>query len=909
MLSFRLQTSAHHLLRPRLLEQLPDSPGYAVWLEAPYGYGKSVLAGQWAALLETQGWRVLWLAVGGQALRGLVARRLGLPPSAPWGAVLDAVWESPTLLVLEDLETLPEGSDLSPLLRDLRGLVLLASRTPIASPEVPRLLTEGRLIRLQGDDLAFSEAEAAALFGDAEHGRRMLERTSGWPLPLHFAALTGDLPESTALVEGLRASLDAAAWKETLLLAALPYLPAEAISPATEDLARNGFVQKIEAGYRLHALVAAAVLHAHTGAVRRAVLESAARLPPESRGDALERCGLYAALGELLEVSGGMLAHQAPDVVLRWDALAPGPRGVVRRSLVGWALCSLGEVQRGVDILLGAARLPGLSPDDALDCYRKVVWFLADTGDPAAVRAVEAAAAPLMERADPEIAGAFLNNLFRVHFNSGAWEQAAATLRRALGRYPPGSPKRAISQGNLAVVRWHHRGDVDALRLWRARALEVNRVHNPSNVPGDHLQLGEVALLLGERAEALAHCRAARAAAQASPRWALEAEALGAQLEGDAARFPRLLARAEAWQDAALVSRVLFFWANTLLEQSPLEQSEARAALTVLEGRQGFWVGVARALALARLGGSGALAALGEAPPPTRLMEERLHWHAAHYRVTRHPSALDALLELSLARERLLPSLVPLGELPRARPELSLAYPLETVLASGWREAVRLRLEKIPALELTLLGGFDVRVLGKPVVLTDRQRQILALACLGLSRERMAEAMWPEADPKKQRNNLAVQFTLLRRTLEPWGVATYLFEDGLRRVRSDYAELREALANTDPEALLAQYREPFAPGVELAEVHTEREQLREAVVAALHQAACAAEPDRASAYLTRVMDLEPLHEQALARFVALLVRRGRRREAAKRFESFRARLEEEVGLEPLPETSAALREP
>src|SRR5690606_4434002 len=103
MFSVRPAESPHHLPRPRLLELLPDQAGFVVWLEAPYGYGKSVLASQWAWELEDRGWRVVWLSLAERGARSAIAQRLDLPASAPWAALLDELWHQPTLLVLEEL--------------------------------------------------------------------------------------------------------------------------------------------------------------------------------------------------------------------------------------------------------------------------------------------------------------------------------------------------------------------------------------------------------------------------------------------------------------------------------------------------------------------------------------------------------------------------------------------------------------------------------------------------------------------------------------------------------------------------------------------------------------------------------------------------------------------------------------
>lgn len=133
--SFRPQADGRYLARPRLLESLPEEPGFVVWLEAPYGYGKSVLASQWAHQLELDGWRVLWLTMADAEPRSGVAVAVGLPAASPWSPTLDALWSQKTLLVLEELEALKDHEDLVPLLRDVRGLVLLASRGPLITSE------------------------------------------------------------------------------------------------------------------------------------------------------------------------------------------------------------------------------------------------------------------------------------------------------------------------------------------------------------------------------------------------------------------------------------------------------------------------------------------------------------------------------------------------------------------------------------------------------------------------------------------------------------------------------------------------------------------------------------------------------------------------------------------------------
>ncbi len=903
MISLRPQASARYLERPRLLKELPDAPGYVVALEAPYGYGKSVLASQWAEKLKGEGGRVLWLAPAGRDLRGLLGVALGLP-GAPWGVVLEALGEEATLLVLEDLEGF---EDLTPLLKPVRGLLLLASRGPLRHPELVRLTTAGRLVRLGARALAFTREEAATFFVDEQEASAAWHRTRGWPLPLHFAALTGETPAREALLEGVREGLSEESWDEALLLAALPYLPLEGAIRSTHALLEAGFVQALEGGYRLHPLVADTLRAADAESVRRVVGECAARLPPLLRGAAFERAGLRGALADLLAAGNGTLSRHDPEAVLRWDKLAPPATGAAERAAreveVGWALWATGRKEEGVALLLEAANAPALGADARLALYKEVVWFLAQGRDVERAQEVADLGRSLLGEADPEGAGRFLNNVFMIYFTSGDWGKAEAVLREALAIYPADSPFRPIATGNLAIVRWHRHGDLYGLLAERSKALASNKRVNPSNVPGDLLQLAELKSFLGSFDEVLADLREIRAWRDIHPRWALEGEALRASLEGDVGTFPGLLAEAERWEDAMLVDRVVFFWAGAL-HASPQE------ALALLSGHKGLWAAVARAAALGRLGRAAeALAALDAAPPPQSFMERRVYWHATRFGITGAEEDLRALVNLTGARERLLPGLVPFRNLPRDKPELAKAYPLEVVLKSSWREAVAGRLGDIPPLELTLFGHFGVKVLGEEVELTTRHKEILTLLLLRFERDAVGAALWPEASAQKVRNNLNVQLASLRKVLEPWGVPVYLLETGLARTHADLWALSTALNTQDgaqAETVLRLYQEPFAPGVDVTLVESARESLRERVLRFLYEAAQGAAPGRAAPLLERVLELDPLHEGALQALLKLLLKRGRRKEAGRRYEAFAERLREETALEPLPETRRIL---
>ncbi len=904
--SFRPQPDGRYLARPRLLELLPEAPGFVVWLEAPYGYGKSVLASQWARHLEEGGWRTTWLAAGGHEPRSLLATELGLPAGSPWSATLDELWSRPTLLVLEDLEGLDEHEDLTPLLRDVRGLLLLASRGPVEASELPRLRTTGRLTRLGVAELGFTNAEATELFEDVATAQRLWSKANGWPLPLHFAALTGGLPEDQTLLAGIRSSLAPAAWEEALLLATLPQLPADAARPATHDLARSGFVQLGDAGYRLHPLVAEPLVAAHREAARAALRQAADRLPKVLYGEALERLGDHEALGHLLEEPRAQVYRQAPEAFLRWDELLAEPPTALRHVTAGAAHKVLGRFAEAVarlDTALGAAPdaapdARALTPNDELFALKELIWSLALV-DPDRALATLARGEALLDRADPELAGRFLSDASFVDSVAGRFDAAAAKLERSLATLPADSAYRSATQINLALNRWDAVGDYDGRVAAQTRTLEAVWRLYPSDAPGQCRDLAMLHAWAGERATARGYLEQALRGERANPIVGLEARAGLAALDGDPSAFPRLLERARAWGSDYTVDVIT------------LHAIEALPADTqIAEARRTFETLTTSGLAVAAF--AKLLAHAGQRDEALRLLDGaaatytprayRIHLAAARYVVTRDDADLEYFLALTTAGPRLLPGLVRIADLPRERPDLALAYPLEEVLASSWKEAISLRLHELPDLELRLLGGFELRLMGRDLILSDRQKQLVALFQMGLSRDEVAEAIWPEADSAKQRNNIGVQFSLLRRVVEPWGTPTFVFEDGLRRVACDHADLRAALEAGDAHRVLETYREPFAGGLELDALDEHRAWLRAQVVAVLSEAAEAADPGAAEAYLARIVDLDPLDEDALRALLQHLVRRGRPREAQRRYAAFATRLRDEMGLEPVEET-------
>jgi DNA-binding SARP family transcriptional activator len=168
---------------------------------------------------------------------------------------------------------------------------------------------------------------------------------------------------------------------------------------------------------------------------------------------------------------------------------------------------------------------------------------------------------------------------------------------------------------------------------------------------------------------------------------------------------------------------------------------------------------------------------------------------------------------------------------------------------------------------------------------------------LGLPRTEIAEAVWPEVEPEKSRNNFHVTLNLLRKTIEPWGVSSYLSETGLRQVRVDMWELQEALGCGDVSAVIGQY-DLLAPGIDLPQVVEQREHLAREVLAAVFKSV---NSQNAEERLEWVLGHDPLHEEAFARLMEVWVNSGRKVTAERRYREFARRLQDELGLEPAPE--------
>lgn len=287
-----------------------------------------------------------------------------------------------------------------------------------------------------------------------------------------------------------------------------------------------------------------------------------------------------------------------------------------------------------------------------------------------------------------------------------------------------------------------------------------------------------------------------------------------------------------------------------------------------------------------------------------------VEWYAAAYVIRQDDEYLRKLLSATTAAEGILPVVgIPLGLLPQDEPKLFRHYPIDEVLAHGNEAAITYRLQEVPPLELQLLGSVRVKLLGEEITLSTRLQELVVLLALGVPREAIGEAMWPEIDTAKQRNSLGVYFNSLRKALEPWRVPTYIIDSRLVNFTADVTAVYEALHLDNPEALLTAYTTPLAAGLEPDRIEEARDNLHTRVQRRLFAYTEQDVPSELKVRLyQRLLDLEPLNEDALQRYVALLLALGRHREAEKHVSEFTHMLASEYGLTPHPDTLSLVRD-
>ena len=537
--------------RRRLLHSLDAGvQGPLTLLAAPAGAGKTALLSSWIAAGRAPG-PVAWLALDGDDAdrrrfwRAVLAtlsdatgdarmKALAVSPRAPMDidlvlpALVDALdgRDEPVVLVLDDLHQVADvvREDIERLVRypppALRLVLLTRSDPPIG---LGRLRLEGWLTEIRGRDLAFTLAEAAALFDALDVSIAPAEvatlwrRTEGWSAALCLAAMSVRAhPEPTRFIEHF-AGTDAAV---------SDYLLSEVLARQPPDL--RAFLLR-------------------TSIVDMVCGELADALTGGSDGQRLLA---------RLEHGGALLAPLDDHGV--WHRYHPLFAELLRAQLRAQLGGELEELHRRAAMWLAAhgdrtAALRHVAAGRAWDLATQLVidhWVdLMINGEMAALRPVLEAMPP--ERVDscPELSLAFGAAMLAF----GKQALAEPHLRRAeaaMGQVPP-ERQAQFAAASAAMGLYEGRfgedpaGALSSAREWLARGRVLEGPDVAPNLRGLVLtQLGIVELWTGDLDAAVEHLKRAHAvAAEEGVEWTAFASsahlALASALRGDVARSLR----------------------------------------------------------------------------------------------------------------------------------------------------------------------------------------------------------------------------------------------------------------------------------------------------------------------------------------------------------------------------------
>jgi DNA-binding SARP family transcriptional activator/ATP/maltotriose-dependent transcriptional regulator MalT len=355
--------SARHLRRPRLTDVLAGEPLAVV--EAPGGYGKSMLAAEYRESLGTAAVRVALEPGDGdppalhsrlrRALEGAgfaeAAGRLepGGGPDDPLAAVIDVVvgWREPLLLVIDNLiqSTGRSAALLGELAHRLpaRHRLLLCGRA--LPPQLAWLRRAEACAWVDAEDLTFTPTEAlalSALHGVAigEHDARTLVRgTGGWAAALRLAipqlARTEDV---AAAINGLD--------RQAGVLGPLVQAALDTLCPADR---------------------AAVVQLAHLPTLDAATIEDAADAPGLVARALEAGIPLSFSRGGTVEMVGPVAEHLRGLALLDPDVARRAADAYRRRGDVVTALRTLQRADLGEDAAALLADLPAVDRVDYAD--------------------------------------------------------------------------------------------------------------------------------------------------------------------------------------------------------------------------------------------------------------------------------------------------------------------------------------------------------------------------------------------------------------------------------------------------------------------------------------------------------------------------------------------------------------
>lgn len=209
----------------------------------------------------------------------------------------------------------------------------------------------------------------------------------------------------------------------------------------------------------------------------------------------------------------------------------------------------------------------------------------------------------------------------------------------------------------------------------------------------------------------------------------------------------------------------------------------------------------------------------------------------------------------------------------------------------------------------------------------------LALCHHPVSRDELADQVWPHALTASWERDLSAVISKVRAALEPIELASMLHgalgcyeiqlppgatvdvEDAVGFVEDAESAMRAGdVAAALPAAATAANlaRRPFLPAERGLWVEQRRDQLRATLLRALDVLvdglACGSFDHDAVRYVQEALAVDPFRETSYVRLMRLHMRRGNRAEALRAYERCRHVLAHDVGVTPSPQTEAVYRE-
>ena len=223
---------------------------------------------------------------------------------------------------------------------------------------------------------------------------------------------------------------------------------------------------------------------------------------------------------------------------------------------------------------------------------------------------------------------------------------------------------------------------------------------------------------------------------------------------------------------------------------------------------------------------------------------------------------------------------------------------------------------------VTLLGGFEIRADGAARDLPgQKDRALLAVLAMtpgaAHTRDRLAGLLWSDRGDAHARDSLKHALGRLRAALgDPLVADRQSVRLDPASIAVDVAAFERLLAEGTPdaaEAAIALYRGDLLDGIGIRDpafeqwLRVERQRLRgrveEAAAGLMARSLAEGNPDRAAAAARRLMELDPLREDACRALMRIHAERGEAARALRLYDALRDRLQRELGVRPERETT------